>query len=104
MPSIMVLRKQKHGTLHEQAHAWFLQHESRVVADVRTKSHLFAVSIDPKRPLIKLIGSEKAMPTAKMLLGAPCCCCCCCCADREDAPQGALDHTRILGTKESAVF
>ena len=52
----------------EGLHAWFLENEARVAADVREKAQLLSVVVERARPQVKLIGPAKSMPTARMLL------------------------------------
>ena len=51
-----------------KVHSWFLTHEERVLSDVISKSKVVAMSIDPKEARVKIIGAEKNIARAKMLL------------------------------------
>jgi len=52
----------------EHVHAWFLQNDATVVAAVKEKAQLLAVTVEKGRPQIKLIGSSKSITMGKMLI------------------------------------
>ena len=52
----------------ESIHAFFLANEGKIVADVREKAQLLAVTVEKQRAQIKLIGSSKSISMGKMLI------------------------------------
>lgn len=60
--------KQTVQLVDAKQHAWFLENETRITADVRKKAGLLSMVIDPRRTTVKLIGVDKSLKVAKMLL------------------------------------